>query len=155
MKIIQKNFHFLEQAEPLEKVNNIIVHHTSRTEMTAEECHEYHQKERGWSGIGYNYFIEKDGSIIEGRGQRVGAHAYGHNRTSIGICMTGNFDVEVPTNQQWTSFLRLSSYMLKLYNLQPSQVLGHRELIGVQKSCPGMQIDMDEVRSQLEEYNHV
>ncbi|QCR32671.1 peptidoglycan recognition family protein [Lysinibacillus sp. SGAir0095] len=152
MKIIQKNFQFLESFEPLEKVQNIIVHHTSRAHMTADECHEFHQKERGWSGIGYNYFIEKNGNIIEGRGQHVGAHAYGHNRTSIGICITGDFDIETPTNQQWTSFLWLSSYMMKLYNLQPNQVLGHRELEGVQKSCPGILIDLDEVRSQVMEY---
>ncbi|MFC7686867.1 peptidoglycan recognition family protein [Ureibacillus sp. GCM10028918] len=152
MNIIKKNFHFLESFQPLETVQNIIVHHTSREHMTAEECHEFHQKERGWSGIGYNYFIEKNGSIIEGRGQHVGAHAYGYNRTSIGICMTGDFDMEVPTNEQWTSFLWLSNYMLKLYNIQPDQVLGHRELKGVQKSCPGKLIDMDEVRSQVMEF---
>ena len=152
MEIIQKNFHFLEPFEPLDKIQNIIVHHTSRKQMTAEECHEFHQKERGWSGIGYNYFIEKDGTIIEGRGQHVGAHAYGHNRFSIGICMTGDFDIETPTKKQWTSFLWLTGYMLKLYDLQPHQVLGHRELDGVQKSCPGRLISLDEVRTQVNEY---
>jgi len=155
MKIIQKNFHFIEPFEPLETVEHIIVHHTSRLHMTAEECHEFHQKERGWSGIGYNYFIEKNGDIIEGRGQHVGADAYGHNRTSIGICMTGDFDIESPSNEQWTSFLWLSSYMMKLYHLQTEQVLGHRELEGVQKSCPGSLINMDELRSQLKEYLQV
>lgn len=152
MKIIQKNLHFLEPLEPLETVQNIIVHHTSRKHMTAEECHEFHQKKRGWSGIGYNYFIEKSGSIIEGRGQHMGAHAYGHNRTSIGICMTGDFDIETPTNEQWISFLWLSSYMLKLYDLQPDYVLGHCELKGVKKSCPGILINMDEVRAQVKEF---
>lgn len=152
MKIIQKNFHFLEPLEPLEKIQNIIVHHTSRQHMTAEECHEFHQKQRGWSGIGYNYFIEKNGVIIEGRGQHVGAHAYGHNRTSIGICMTGDFDRETPTNEQWISFLWLTGYMMKLYHLQTSQVLGHRELEGVKKSCPGLFINMEEVRGQVKEY---
>lgn len=152
MNIIQRNFHFLEPLQPLETVQGIIVHHTSREQMTAEECHEFHQKERGWSGIGYNYFIEKNGSIIEGRGQHVGAHAYGHNRTSIGICMTGDFDKEMPTNEQWSSLLWLSSFMLKLYHLQPNRVLGHRELEGVRKSCPGRLIDMEEVRRQVMEY---
>jgi len=152
MKIIQKHFHFIEPFEPLENVQNIIVHHTSRKHMTAEECHEFHQKKRGWSGIGYNYFIEKSGEIIEGRGQHMGAHAYGYNRTSIGICMTGDFDIELPTNEQWTSLLWLSGYMMKLYNLQPDQVLGHRELDGVKKTCPGRLINMDEVRQQVREY---
>ncbi|KGR74783.1 peptidoglycan recognition protein family protein [Ureibacillus sinduriensis] len=152
MKIIQRNFQFIEPLLPLESIQSIIVHHTSREHMSAEECHEFHQKERGWSGIGYNYFIEKNGSIIEGRGQHVGAHAYGYNRTSIGICMTGDFDKEIPTTEQWSSLFWLSSFMLKLYHLQPDRVLGHRELEGVQKSCPGRLIEMDEVRKQLMEY---
>ncbi|MDN4493521.1 peptidoglycan recognition protein family protein [Ureibacillus aquaedulcis] len=152
MKIIQTNFHFLEPFEPLEKVQNIIVHHSSRKNMTAEQCHEFHQHKRGWSGIGYNYFIEKNGDIMEGRGQHVGAHAYGHNRSSIGICMTGDFDLEMPTNEQWTSFLWLSGYMMKLHDLHPHQVLGHRELEGVKKSCPGLLINLHEVRSQVMEY---
>jgi len=154
IEIVQKNFQFLEPFEPLEEVRNIIVHHTSRVNMTAEQCHEFHQKERGWSGIGYNFFIEKDGTIVEGRGHHVGAHAYGFNRTSIGICMTGDFDIENPTYKQWTSFLKLSVYIMKQYQLSPHQVLGHRELEGVQKSCPGKLVNLNEVRHQIAEYLH-
>nr|WP_232337023.1 peptidoglycan recognition family protein [Lysinibacillus timonensis] len=152
MQIVRKNLQFLEPFELLGKIQYIIVHHSSRKHMTAEECHEFHQKQRGWSGIGYNYFIEKDGTIVEGRGLYVGAHAYGYNRNSIGICMTGNFDIETPTNNQLTSFLKLCGQFLKQFDLDSRQVLGHRELDGVTKSCPGLLVDMEEIRSQVEEY---
>ena len=35
------------------------------------KTHEFHQTVRGWSGIGYNYFIEKDGTVVEGRGLHI------------------------------------------------------------------------------------
>ncbi len=152
MEIVKKNLHFIEPFESLEDIQHIIVHHSSRRNMTTEECHEFHQKKRGWSGIGYNYFIEKDGTIVEGRGLHVGAHAYGYNRISIGICMTGDFDVETPTNAQLTSFLTLCGHFLRQYNLQPQDVLGHRELDGVTKSCPGLLINMEDLRKQVSEY---
>lgn len=152
MNIVKKNFQFIEPFEPLEEVTKIIVHHSSRINMTAEECHEFHQKERGWSGIGYNFFIEKDGTVVEGRGHHVGAHAFGHNRHSIGICLTGNFDIETPTYAQWTSFLKLCGEIMSTYQLQPHQVIGHRELAGVQKSCPGLLFNTDEMREQIKEY---
>ena len=53
------------------------------------KTHEFHQTVRGWSGIGYNYFIEKDGTVVEGRGLYWSARER-HNRHTIGICMTGN-----------------------------------------------------------------
>ena len=152
MRIIQKNFQFIEPFEPLEQVTNIIVHHSSRVEMTAEACHEFHQIERGWSGIGYNFFIEKDGTIVEGRGHHVGAHAYGYNRTSIGVCLTGDFDIETPTYAQWTAFLQLCDHLMDMYQVQSSQVIGQRELEGFQKSCPGILFNLDEMRKQINEY---
>jgi len=154
MQIVKKDFSFIEPFLPLEEIKYIIIHHTSRVSMTAEECHEFHQKDRGWSGIGYNFFIEKDGTIIEGRGFHVGAHAYGYNRNSLGICLTGDFDIEKPTNEQWSSFLELSTFLMEKYHLLPHQVLGHRELEGTKTSCPGLLFDTNKMRGKIKKYLH-
>lgn len=40
----------------------------------------------GWAGIGYNFVVDQDGVIYEGRGwDLVGAHCPGHNRDGIGV----------------------------------------------------------------------
>lgn len=40
----------------------------------------------GWSGVGYNFLVDQDGRIYEGRGWGlVGAHCPGKNRTGIGV----------------------------------------------------------------------
>jgi N-acetylmuramoyl-L-alanine amidase len=47
-------------------------------------------KQRGWGAIGYHYVIDRDGEVAIGRPEAVeGAHARGHNKGSIGICLVG------------------------------------------------------------------
>jgi uncharacterized protein with LGFP repeats len=55
----------------------------------------YHAKDRGWGDIGYNYLIDSQGNIYEGRkgGDGVVAgHAYLRNRNTIGIAILGCYD---------------------------------------------------------------
>lgn len=149
--IKSNNFDFIEPFEELEKIEKLIIHHTSRVNFTAKDTHQFHQNERGWSGIGYNYFIEKDGSIIEGRGLHVGAHTYGYNRKTIGICATGDFDIEFPTPAQIKSLIETCHYFMDKFQLEPKDVLGHRELNGFDyTTCPGLLFNMNEFRTLLE-----
>lgn len=47
-------------------------------------------KQRGWSGIGYHFFISKNGAVFHGRGlDKVPAAQEGHNTGSIAICCHG------------------------------------------------------------------
>ncbi|AXQ61083.1 endolysin [Streptomyces phage Hank144] len=44
-----------------------------------------HQNQ-GWAGIGYNFVVDQDGNIYEGRGwERQGAHCPNHNVSGIGV----------------------------------------------------------------------
>ena len=72
--------------------NKIIIHHSARREWSPEEINEYH-KAKGWKGIGYNFYITKDGTIYSCRPENAeGAHTIGENSSSIGICLEGNFE---------------------------------------------------------------
>ena len=47
-------------------------------------------KRKGWSDVGYHYFIKKDGTIQKGRPiERTGAHVRGANRHTVGVCFHG------------------------------------------------------------------
>ncbi len=59
MEIKRVNLTFQDELVPLEKVNKLIIHHTAEDGWDVYKTHEFHQTVRGWSGIGYNYFIEK------------------------------------------------------------------------------------------------
>lgn len=54
-----------------------------------DEIDRWH-RERGWSGIGYHYVIDRDGKVATGRHlNKTGAHVKGHNTGSVGICLIG------------------------------------------------------------------
>lgn len=143
---------FSDSLPPLSKVNQIIIHHTEEENWDIYQTHNYHKEVRKWSGIGYNFFIEtglQDGKIVEGRGFNVGAHATGHNSTSIGICLSGNFDIHHPTEKQMDSLKKLCCFLLIKFDLKWNNILGHRELEGVTKSCPGKNFELDLFRKTI------
>lgn len=53
----------------------------------------FHMDTKGWSDFAYNYAVDDDGRIYEGRGNRVaGGHTQGDNTTSQAIVLMGNFE---------------------------------------------------------------
>ena len=114
------------------KIEYIIIHHTGGTDSnpladtsshTASMIDFYH-KSKGWDGIGYNWFIEKDGRIVKGRDEtKVGAHTKGYNDKSIGVCLAGNFDLTTPTKEQTESLKKLLNEKILQYNI-PIQNIG-------------------------------
>ena len=86
---------------------------------------------RGWADIGYNFLIGGDGRIYEGRGwDKVGAHTYGLNRNSTGICLVGDFNKIHPTSQQVDSVFKLIELGVKLNKISPDyRVVGQRQVM--------------------------
>ncbi|XP_013388318.1 uncharacterized protein LOC106157269 [Lingula anatina] len=86
-------------------VEYIVVHHTAWDRcFTEEDCvkqakrvQDYHQGDKGWWDLGYNFMVGEDGRAYEGRGwTSQGAHARGFNSKSIGITIFGDFRWDMP-----------------------------------------------------------
>ena len=61
-------------------------------------------REKGWLKIGYHLVITRDGTLELGRDlDEVGAHAYGHNANSVGVCMVGGIDEDGQPDDNFTS----------------------------------------------------
>lgn len=144
---------FTQPLKPLKEIKFIVIHHTEETGWDIFKTHQFHQEERKWSGIGYNFFIEKTGEVLMGRGYHIGAHAKQYNDRSLGICLTGNFDVELPAKEQLESVKELCLFLMKEFAIPICNVLGHCELEGVTKTCPGKNFNMGEFRESLREFN--
>jgi len=123
----------------------IIVHHTGGTDKdplldtshhTAAIIKDWHVNGLGWSDIGYHWVIEKDGKIVAGRAEnQEGAHTIGQNKSSIGICLSGNFDATLPTAAQEKSLAHLLEQVMQRYNIAVNEIHPHRHYSG--KSCYG------------------
>ena len=86
MNIIETNFNWNGGFTQRSSTSQIILHHADAITCTVEDIHRWHLN-NGWTGIGYHYFVRKDGTIYRGRPENaIGAHALGANGNSIGIC---------------------------------------------------------------------
>lgn len=130
------------------KVKYIMLHHTAHPTWNIYDVHKYHKYSNKWLGIGYNFFIEKDGTIEEGRGFNIGAGATGYNSNSIHICFAGNFENQTPTEEQIKSGKELVRYLLSITPLNTS-VIGHKD-IG-KTVCPGKNFPLDEFKRMKRE----
>lgn len=65
---------------------------TGSTSQTPRQIQDFHMgPSRGWSDIAYNFLVDKDGKVYEGRGWLVvGAHAAPRNTQGIGVCYIGS-----------------------------------------------------------------
>jgi len=128
-----------------EKIKYLIVHHTatSRDRTTFESVKRYHTKTRGWGDIGYHWFITGDGMLWKGRDEKwVGAQCNrpkgnSMNFRSLGICLTGNFETEIPNKIQISTLEGILDDLRAKYNIPRENVLGHKEVEGTSTLCPG------------------
>ncbi len=140
---------------PLTNVEYLILHHSERVFDHPSFVRFRHRTFRQWEDIGYHYLIGDgvctvDGQIYPGRAEQYqGAHARGYNDRSLGICLLGNCDLFGPTDRQIESLLTLLEDKQKQYGIPTDHILGHRELPGVQKTCPGTEFDLDDLRELL------
>ena len=121
----------------------LIVIHCSATRYNREfpvEALEACHRARGFNGIGYHYYITRDGQLHITRSETVqGAHAKHYNKHSIGICYEGGLDergkpADTRTSAQKRTLLTLL-YSLKA-DYPDAEILGHRDLPWVKKACP-------------------
>jgi uncharacterized protein with LGFP repeats len=155
------------------KVKAAFVHHTasgnnyrcSQAPSVIRGIYRYHVESSGWRDIGYNFLVDKCGTIYEGRAGGVtkavmGAHTLGFNTDSMGIAVLGTFGSAKPSAAAVNAIARLTAWKLGLYGVNPrgktylksgggnlyrkgknvrlNVISGHRD--GFATDCPGRQL---------------
>ena len=140
LKIATPNLRFVQNMDRRKFTSAIVIHHAGMTrdeDISLKSIHQMHLN-NGWAGVGYHFIVHKNGVIEHARPiERVGAHAYKHNRYTVGICMTGNLDIGVPTIEQTLATEKLVAALCFQYDIAPSSqtIFGHRDLCDT--ACPG------------------
>ena len=154
------------------EVKTAFVHHTvNANDYTRDEAPDvvlaicrYHRDSNGWNDIGYNFLVDRFGTIYEGRAGGIdqpviGAQAQGYNAQSTGIANIGTFSSVEQTPEALSAMARLIRWKLPLHgaptagtttlisaggseNRYPAgqrltlrRVIGHRDTGAT--SCPG------------------
>ncbi len=119
-------------------IKKIIVHCSDTPDnenLTASDIHLMHLG-FGWDGIGYHKVILRSGKIESGRPLFwKGAHTYGLNDESLGICLIGKtyFDLK-----QFKSLKKLLKNWKQKF--PDATILGHRDAIDTKKTCPNFDV---------------
>ncbi len=113
-------------------VRLLVIHHTAGTNAytpaqsaaIVRGIEVYHVKGNGWNDIGYNYLVDRFGTVYEGRGggidrNVVGAHAQGFNTGTSGIALMGNFSTAKPPKAQQSALVALAAWRLDLAHVDP------------------------------------
>lgn len=99
-------------------VTHLIVHHTEDAGGTNYPARiraiwEYHTLGRGWGDIGYNYLVDPQGVVYEGRAggdNTIGAHFSCMNPGTMGVALLGSFTSLAPSSPARSSLVRLLAW---------------------------------------------
>ena len=124
------------------KPQRLVIHHAAAENLSPEEIHQMHL-DRGWSGIGYHFYIRSDGTIYRGRDEnKVGSHVAGNNTNTLGICLEGNFEENGVSKKQLEALLNLSTYLCLKYDIY--DILKHNDLLATE--CPGKLFPFESIK---------
>lgn len=147
MKIIECNLPRNGNFTRRSKTDEVILHHAEASSATVWDINDWHLA-NGWTGIGYHYYIRKDGSVYRGRPEwALGAHAVGHNDRSIGICCEGAYMTETMPAAQLASLKALLRDIMERYG--KLTLLRHKDVNST--DCPGKNFPWAEAQNYMNE----
>ncbi len=134
---------------------HIIVHHSAGQTTSSDfaavvrSYWDFHVNGNGWDDIGYNWLVDGNGVLYEGRGEnRQGAHFSCMNKNTTGICFIGNYENAIPTAEglemlqnfiAWAACSKeidvLAADFHSDSNTNLENVSGHRDGNGLPNSC--------------------
>ncbi len=113
-------------------VKMVFVHHTdSGNDYTQAEApsivravYAYHTRSLHWSDVGYNFLIDRYGTVYEGRyggvtKGAIGAQTLGFNTGSIGVSVIGTFSKVAPPEAAVNALERLLAWNLDVHHVDP------------------------------------
>ena len=142
------------------KWKRIVIHHSATPVDDAMNMHRVHKARGMKNGLAYHFVISNgsrkayDGEIFIGdrwKGQLDGGHMkkLSDNKTSIGICLIGNFELRSPTSKQLNSLEGLCEYLMKKCGLNSNQVTTHKIHHPNHTVCPGKFFSLDLIRKRI------
>lgn len=128
--------------DPIEDIRAVYSYHT----YSVPWCAEYSggtciDLRHGWGDIGYNYLIDYNGNIYEGKlggDEAKGYHASSGNLNSIGVSVMGTYSTITPSPAAQDALRNLIAEKGAFYDFDPqwdSTVYGHRKFQTTE--CPG------------------
>lgn len=152
-------------------VTHLIVHHSAGVNTSNNWAQvvlaiwDFHVNTRAYCDIAYNYLIDPNGVLYEGRSggnNVIGAHFCNTNTGTMGVCLLGNFQEVEPTTGMLNKLADLLAWKSCNSSIDPvkssvfarsntvlNHISGHRD--GCATECPGNNVfvKLVEMRSKV------
>lgn len=119
-------------------IRHLVVHCSDTPDdepLSARDIHAMHLG-FGWHGVGYHRVIGRDGNVEAGRPDYwQGAHVYGHNENSLGVCLIGR---QLFTEAQFDALETVLRQWQREYPY--ASICGHSDFSYTQKTCPNFDV---------------
>ncbi|MER5636953.1 peptidoglycan recognition protein [Kitasatospora sp. NPDC002227] len=147
-------------------VRVVFVHHTdtgndyscSDAPSLIRAIYQYHVKTNGWRDIGYNFLVDRCGTVYEGRAGGIdkpvlGAHTLGFNTDSAGIAALGTY-VSTPAPQAQTDAIaRTAAWKLSLAGHTPAETATLTSASDGSRYKKGTQATFDAISGHRDAFN--
>jgi len=111
---------------------HFIIHHSAGGNSSVDYAAvvalywDLHVNTNGWDDIGYNWLVDPQGGIYEGRGLGTqGAHFSCMNGETVGICVIGNYNDVEPTQASLESVEQLIAWLACYHDIEMGSVSVH------------------------------
>jgi hypothetical protein len=168
-------------------VTHIVIHHTVNSNddgvdfaAIVRAIWSYHTNTLGWGDIGYNYLVDRNGVLYEGRAggdDVIGGHAYPANHGTMGLSFIGTYTSAPVPQSMLDSAAELIAWKAEQKGIDPHgsgwiyaqddyadrwkpTISGHRDVGEWYTTCPGdvllnhLPMLRDEVASLLDAYRY-
>ncbi|WP_257578113.1 peptidoglycan recognition protein [Streptomyces sp. JJ38] len=122
-----------EAPEYLDRLDAVFVHHTAtgndytctESDAVVRSIFAYHVDSLGWNDVGYNFLVDKCGTVYEGRGGGMdkpvrAAHVYGFNGYSTGIAVLGDYNATTTNAAVHQAVAHVSAWKLDHFDVDPT-----------------------------------
>jgi hypothetical protein len=151
-------------------VQTLFVHHTAGTNSyrcgdsskIIRSIHAYHVRSKKWNDVGYNFLVDKCGTLFEGRAGGItrpvlGAHTKGFNAHAAGIAVLGDYAGRGVSAKVKGVIAQVAAYKIGMYGngtggsvtmtsagsnkyragtkVRMNRISGHRDAVSTE--CPG------------------
>ena len=150
---------------------HLIVHHSAGNNesenfaLVVESIWDLHVNTNGWDDIGYNWLIDPNGILYQGRPDNYqGAHFSCINENTVGICVIGDYSLLTPSEEAISTLVNLLAFEATEHAIDVTtqsyhevgeffldNIAGHRDSSGSEIACSGTLCPGESFYPMLEE----
>jgi len=147
----------IDNTPQITEPTHLIVHHSAGNNQSndfgqvVEFIWDLHVNTNGWDDIGYNWLIDPNGILYQGRPDNYqGAHFSCINENTVGICVIGDYSLVEPSEEAINTLINTLAFEATEHlidvNIQSQHetgeflldnIAGHRDSSGSMNACSG------------------